>query len=102
MSTATAITPAWQKRQVWYRAATQTPTGMKKTDLHRTERGQIVSKKKHKAGKKNAKKAGSFFNRSTTARKNDEKEFDYNGCTYSRRVTKSKKRGGLVYYACKN
>jgi len=40
------------KAQVWHGTAKHTSGGLKKTDLMKTRKGRIVSKKKHAAGKK--------------------------------------------------
>ena len=49
------------KAQVWHGTAKHTSGGLKKSDLMKTKKGRIVSKKKHALGKKslkNLKKAG--------------------------------------------
>ena len=40
------------KAQVWHGTAKHTSGGLRKTDLMKTRKGRIVSKKKHAAGKK--------------------------------------------------
>lgn len=40
------------KAQVWHGTAKHTSGGLKKSDLMKTRKGRIVSKKKHAAGKK--------------------------------------------------
>ena len=49
------------KAQVWHGSAKHTSGGLKRSDLMKTKKGRIVSKKKHALGKKslkNLKKAG--------------------------------------------
>ena len=40
------------KAQVWHGTAKHTSGGLKKSDLMKTRKGRIVSRKKHAAGKK--------------------------------------------------
>jgi hypothetical protein len=56
------------KAQVWHGTAQHTSGGLKKSDLMKTKKGRIVSKKKHALGKKslkNLKKAGFIAKKGT-------------------------------------
>jgi hypothetical protein len=51
-----AMVTVGTKAQVWHGTAKHTSGGLKKSDLMKTKKGRIVSKKKHAAGQKAIKK----------------------------------------------
>tara|TARA_Y100000389_G_C17001114_1_gene289544 strand:- start:53 stop:397 length:345 start_codon:yes stop_codon:yes gene_type:complete len=86
---ATAKTPAGQKRQVWEGRATETPSGLDRSDLVESSSGKIVSKKRQHTP---------WLDLVNYAHKRKLPEFEYKGNLYIRNSSRGKNGTTLFNY----